>query len=129
MGFVRAEIYVFYLRKDSGEWRTACDLYEHCVDRVLTGFHPHFKRNPARPLGDDILELLFTRGVGVSDGVMVDAIASRNGYGRRWREEREDSFISLLQKTARTEAPAVRAGACEQLSHYGIACDPPQVRE
>jgi hypothetical protein len=126
INFRQYELYIFYLQRDTGVWRTSCDYYEHCADLVLTGRHPHFKRNPARPIGDDILDLLFTRedSMGTSDGVMVDAIGSRRGYGRRWIYERKDSFDKLLEKTVQTESPAVRTEACEQLRIYGKPCRP-----
>jgi hypothetical protein len=126
ISFRQYQRYIFYLQKESGIWRTSCDYYEHCADLVLTGGHPHFKRNPARPIGDDILDLLFTRedGQGVSDGTMVDAISSRMNYGRRWIYERMDDFVKLLEKTVQTESPAVRTEACEQLRTYGKPCKP-----
>lgn len=45
MNFLPGYRLIFYLRRESGEWRTACDYYEMCVGRVLTGRHPTLKRN------------------------------------------------------------------------------------
>jgi len=87
MYFDPGDRYIFYLRREVGEWRTACDVYEYCVDHVLTGRHPAFKRNPNRPISDDILEILFARGESVSDGVMVDALAGYRNDGSRWRNQ------------------------------------------
>jgi hypothetical protein len=118
--------YIFYLQKEAGVWRTSCDYYAHCADLVLTGAHPHFRRNPARPIADDILDLLFTRedGAGVSDGTMVDAIGGKRNYGRHWADERMDDFVKLLEKTVQTESPTVPTAACEQLRIYGKPCKP-----
>jgi len=123
MYFDPGDRYIFYLRRELGEWRTACDVYEYCVDRVLTGRHPAFKRNPNRPISDDILEILFTRGESVSDGVMVDAVAGYRNDGSRWRNQRAEAYSKLLQRMAKVETAPVRAEACDQLKDLGKPCE------
>lgn len=117
------EIYILYLRRQSGEWRTACDVYESCVDRIRTGRHPLFKKDPKRPLSDDILQILLTRG-DVSDGTMVDALEGEGPerYASDWRHFNQTAYINLLQQSAQTESPPVRAEACELLNDLGKTC-------
>jgi hypothetical protein len=122
MNFAPGYRCIFYLRKEAGEWRTACDIYEYCVDRVLTGRHTTFRRNPNRPVSEDILELVYTRGEGVSDGEMVDALASPRNFGFRWRDEKDEVYIKLLKQMAKVETSPVRAEACEQLKKLNNPC-------
>lgn len=120
--------YSFYLRNEGGQWRTACDLYEHCVDRVVTGAHPDFKPSASRPIGDDILEILLTRGFGATDGVVVDALENDRESSRwKYREnppygQYSDAYTRLLQPSVETETPPVRAAACMLLRAKNVPC-------
>lgn len=133
MDFSVGELYIFYLRKEASELRTACDVYAPCVDHILTGRHSSFKRNRDRPVADDILQILLTRGDNVSDGVVVDALAGNAepylGYGFRWRYQRPETYLKLLQRAAQIETPPVRAEACELLKGLGKPCKPCEVAQ
>jgi hypothetical protein len=115
---------IFYLQKEQGKWRTACDLTERCVDYIKTGWHPAFGRKSDRPIADDILQILYTRDPdGISSGRMVDVLSnSLHTTGHYWIDDRRGTFISLLQNMAQAETPPVRAEACEVLREMGRPC-------
>jgi hypothetical protein len=121
--------YVFYLRKQNGRWRTACDVSEDCIDRVLSGYHGTFKTDPTHTLADDILRLLLTRGDNASDGSMVDALGRSDAtieteyYASRWRRERKDTYVRILRQTSETATPPLRAEACVLLRELDQPCD------
>ncbi len=100
---------IFYLRKEAGEWRTACDIWMGCVDPVETGPHPNFRRNLSRFINEDIIEILYSRGEGVSDRQMIDALRPRN-QGFRWGQ---DAYVRQLEEMAKVETPPVRAVVCQ----------------
>jgi len=121
--------YLFYLRKQAGRWRTACDVSDGCVDQVLSGYHGAFKTDPTHTLADDILRLLLTRGDNASDGSMVDALGRSNAtletedYASRWRRERKDTYIRILRQTSESATPPLRAEACVLLRELDQPCD------
>ncbi len=51
IGIEPGDLYIFYLRSESGQWRTVCDVNSTCADRILTGWHPAFFRDQNRALG------------------------------------------------------------------------------
>lgn len=121
MSFKVGDRFIFFLQNDHGGWRTVCDTYEYCVERVKTGPHPAVRRDRKRPINDDILEILLTRGVGVDDEHMVQALLDpRPQTGYRWGAER---YTQQLSEVARQETAPVRAVACEQLKRLHKPCD------
>ena len=119
IGFPLGYRFIFYLRSEAGVWRTMCDDYEFCVDRVLTGQHMGPERDTRRPIAEAILEITYTRGEGITDGEMVDALSSPHNTGSRWVDGNEDFYAKLMQRTAVGGAPAVRAQACVELRRMG----------
>jgi hypothetical protein len=125
MRFEPGGTYIFYLNKESGEWRTACDSSGACFDVLRTGRHPDFVRDPNKPPANDILRLLITRGEHVSNGEMVDLLAAtRVGYARRWVDYLPETYLALLRETAEKETPPVAAEACALLAELGRPCTP-----
>jgi len=130
MGFAVNYPYIFYLRQQAGRWRTVCDVYNQCAGQVLSGGRSAFKRDPKRPLSDDILRLLLTRGDHVSDGSMVGALESSDttamhpfSYARIWIEERKNTYLQILRQTSETATPPLRAEACVLLRELDQPCD------
>lgn len=123
MGFGIGYRYIFYLRQEADQWRTVCDDYAYCADRVRTGRHTTFKRKPKRPISEDILGILYRRGEGISDGEMVDLLAAPDYYAYRWKDSQDEVFTNLLQRIAKEDTPPVRAAACEQLRHLSKPCE------
>ncbi len=102
---------VFFLRRDTGVFRTFCDGWARCVVPVFSGPHPGFYLKG--PLEQQIVDLLLTRGQGTGDQEMVQAIF------RSQADQFADGYtIQKLQRTAMNETPAVRQAACKKLSSF-----------
>jgi hypothetical protein len=129
MGFAVGYRYIFYLRRQADRWLTTCDVLATCIDRVLSGHHGDFKRDPRVPLSDDILRLLLTRGDNASDGSMVDALGLNSpsrpadDYAKRWIDERKQTYLQILRQTSETATPPLRAEACVLLRELDQPCD------
>ncbi len=121
-------LYIFYLRRQADQWRTAYDIHANCVDRVLTGVHPDFKNAAREPVRTSILRILLTKGENISDGTMVDAPGGNSfslpyeDYGGRWRRDQRAEYIKILEQQSETETAPVRAEACELLGRLGLPC-------
>lgn len=110
---------IFFLRRDSGVLRTACDGWSSCVIPLLTGFHPGFRTDPDKPIAYSIVDLLLTRGQGCGDKQMIEAISKTGAYLFSM-----EYTIQRLRQLAMAEGPEIRRQACETLASLGYPCDP-----
>ncbi len=99
---------MFWLRKDAGVLRTACDGWDTCTRGVYSGAHPHFTPDQRSPFMDIMADILLTRGEGqIDEDWFAGAISRAPG-----------SEVHLLEKyrqLALTESGAVKAAACTLL--------------
>lgn len=108
---------IFYLRRDSGVLRTACDGFDHCTLAVQSGAHPNYKPDPTKPLDYAITDILFTKGEGVSNDQFAKGILESPGNP-------EDYLIEKLESLASSENPTLRTAACTRLKWHGRRCKP-----
>ncbi len=110
---------LFFLQPDYRKLRTIADQSPgSCVVRVLSGAHPNFKRDLTKPVVDDILRILLTRGEGISDKEMGDMIYNAGIY----RQFGDSALIRALRQVENTETPLVREMACSTIKSLGYSC-------
>ena len=68
---------VFWLRRDMGVLRTACDGFDYCTMPVGSGAHPYYQADPHKPLGIALADIWFTRGVNGNARNSVESCDSR----------------------------------------------------
>ncbi len=109
---------MFFLRTESGVFRTICDRLRSCVVPVRSGAHPNFKADPRKAIAHSIIDLLLTRGQDCNDSQMIQAISSNPfqalSSNPAW-DFSESYTIQKLQQIATQETPAVRRAACNEL--------------
>ena len=111
---------IFFLMKDGGHLRTICDAARNCsVMTILTGAHPNFRRAPGQSISQAITDILLTRGIGVNDKQMVEAV-DRQGSLQQFGEQ---PMVRTLQSLVHKESPPVREAACESLREWKRHCD------
>ncbi len=108
---------MFFLRKESGKFRTICDISDRCVVPVFSGPHPQFRINTTKPLEYNIIDLLLTRGNNADDEDMIKAI-----HSDRPSLFSQSYTIVKLKQLVREEAPKVRDAACKALLNWGQRC-------
>ena len=104
---------VFWLRKDGGVYRTACD-WQNCTVRIESGSHPGYRPDPNASMDQTLTDLSLTRGEGpVND----HRFAQEMGYivGRAGLDS---DTIEKLRHLALTESSEVKYAACENLWTY-----------
>lgn len=109
---------IFYVTPDSGVLRMACDIVDHCSLPVLSGSHPEYKHAlTEESLEHAIVDILFTRGEGVSDEQFAKGIEHTKLFGlpNQYIVTKLDPFASSADLTLRT-------AACKQLRYYGKPC-------
>ncbi len=111
---------IFWLRRDSGLLRTACDGWDECTMPANSGSHANYRPDPMKPLGYALADIFFTRGEGVSDGAFADQVE----WGAPGTVP-EAYLLEKLRHLARTEPPIVREAACKQLAYYRQKCVDP----
>jgi len=111
---------VFWLKRDSGVLRTACDGWDYCTMPVASGAHPGYTADLHRPLGYALADIWFTRGEGVTD----TDFAAQIDWGAPSTVP-ESYLFEKLQHLAATDSPTVKAAACKQLSYYRQTCGTP----
>jgi hypothetical protein len=111
---------IFFLQRDGGKLRTIYDNWETTVEKVYSGAHPSFKRNPNRPVTEAIVDLLLTRGEGATDKDMMEAVYWVGGRRGMFGEE---TVIKKLQQIAREETLPVREEACYFLADRKLPCE------
>ena len=110
---------MFFLMREDGRLRTICNRWRTCcLAKVVTGPHPSFRRQPAKPINQAITDFLFERGIGINDKQMVDAIEQQQ-YSVKFGEE---PMVATLQQLASSETPLVREAACESLRSLKHPC-------
>ena len=111
---------IFFLQRDGGKLRTIYDGWDLTVEEVYSGAHPSFKRNPARPVTEAIVDLLLTRGERATDKDMIEAVywvgGSMGIFGR-------ETVIKKLQQLSREETLPVREEACYFLAEEKLPCE------
>lgn len=111
---------VFWLRREFGVLRTACDGWDECTMPANSGSHGNYKPDPTKPLGYALADIFFTKGDGVTDGAFADQV--------EWGAPStvpEAYLLEKLQHLARTEPQMVRDAACKQLAYYRQECAAP----
>jgi hypothetical protein len=111
---------IFFLQRDGGKLRTIYDGWDLTVEEVYSGAHPSFKRNPARPVTDSIVDLLLTRGEGATDKDMLEAVYRVGGGMNIFGAE---TVVKKLQQVAREETLPVREEACYFLAEAKHPCE------
>jgi hypothetical protein len=114
---------IFWLKRDGGVLRTACDGWDYCTMPANSGSHPEYKTDPDKPLGYALADIFFTRGHDVTD----DEFAAQVEWGAPSTVP-EPYLFEKLRHLAATDAPIVKAAACRQLSYYNQTCGGPQFR-
>ena len=111
---------VFYIRRDAGVLRLACDGWNNCTFRVGTGAHPGFKPSPREPLDATFAEILLTRGTAVSDSEFADAVGR---YGGTIPKQYALPKLRLLAASAN---PEIHQAACYVLKDtFKLPCETP----
>ncbi len=113
---------MFFLRKEAGELRTACDFSDRCAVPVFSGSHPGFEVNPGRPLGYSIIDFLLTKGYAIGDEQMIKAV-----FSDRPSLFSDSYTIEKLKQLSTSGAPEIRKAACESLSRWDLKCEEPRV--
>jgi len=98
------------LRRQQGKLRTAADIATGCSQLVTSGYHPNFVSRTDRPMGENMIDLLLTRGPGASDEGMIRAVFS-------WMPAQLSLRYTArsLLRLATDETPVVRVSACLKL--------------
>ena len=108
---------IFYVKPDSGVLRMACDIVDHCTLPVLSGAHPLYKPDPAEPLNNALVDILFTRGEGVSDDLFAKGIEHAKLFGPP-----NQYIVTKLDLLASSSNPRIRSAVCAHLRYYGRPC-------
>lgn len=111
---------IFFLQRDGGVLRPIHDGWERSVVKVFSGAHPSLKIDPHRPATDAIVDLLLTRGEGVTDKGMIEAVY---WVGGRMSIFGDEVVIKRLQQVAREETLPVREEACYFLAEAKHPCE------
>ena len=106
---------LFWLRRDSGVLRTACDASDSCTLFVLSGAHPRYKPNLQQPLEYAVVDLLLTRGEGT-----VDEIEFASSIWWVPDQGLQHYVVEKLKGLALTEDGFVKTSACQQLWTYSV---------
>jgi hypothetical protein len=114
---------VFFLRREDGVLRTTCDFRRYCALQVYSGAHPEFRPDASKPLADNLVDLLLTRGERCTDKQMADAILKS-----RTPEISEAYAYQQLSQLAIKGPLEITRAACEMLSVANRKC-PPAVTE
>ena len=105
---------ILWLRKERGEFRMACDGWDHCTMFVESGAHPEYGGDPQQPLDQAVADILLTRGEGEIDNLRF---ASQIQWGLP-DQGIQDHVLEKLSYLALTEVSDVRVSACYQLWIY-----------
>ena len=108
---------IFFLRRDSGVLRTICDYMHFCVVPVMTGSHPGFKLDLSKPVAYGIVDLLLTKGQGISDAEMANAIVKSPADSFS-----KDYTLQKLQQLTLSGSPEIHNAACEMLAALRHPC-------
>jgi hypothetical protein len=109
---------IFFLQQDGAALRTICDDYAHCAFPVLTGSHSTFVRHQARWIGDDLVDILLTRGDGCSESQMATAISKSASEARSLSG---DYAVTILRSFSTGPSMSLRLAACNALEAAGEA--------
>ena len=102
---------VFWLRKDRGVYRLACDAWIDCTVPIVSGAHPGYKPDPGESFDQVLIDLILTRGEG-----QVDNHQFAKGLGRGLRGQGLQGYtIEKLRHLALTESSEVKYTACQLL--------------
>lgn len=66
---------IFWLKRDSGVLRTACDGWDYCTMSVTSRSHPNCKPDPRKPLGYALADICLTQGEGAIDAEFAAQVA------------------------------------------------------
>ncbi len=102
---------MLFLQVNNGCLRTVCDTYAHCAIQVLSGSHKN-ALGADTWIGQKIVDVLLTRGDGVSDEAFAQAIARSSGEAYDF--DRTHTF-EVLQRIAELGNPALRSAASTAL--------------
>jgi len=105
---------VFWLRRDGGVFRMACDGWDGCTMPVESGAHSRYQPDLSKTIDYALTDLLLTRGEGEIDD---RRFASEIEWGVP-DQGLQGHVIEKLEHLALTEPPAIKAAACVQLWIY-----------
>lgn len=100
---------MFFLLRENGHLRAACDQHSDCTINVLSGAHRGY-RPQSTDVTTSIIDILLTRGQGATDRQMVKAIDDFHLYSMN-----AEYAIGALQKLAGQETPVVSKAARQKL--------------
>lgn len=108
---------IFFVRRDGNLLRLACDYRDTCTIRVGSGMHPDINTLIAGnvPLEAKIANILFTKGVGVSNNEFA------NSLSYSIFEVDEQYYVPKLKQLIESSDPEIRKEACGCMPsmHYG----------
>ena len=102
---------IWWLRRDGGVLRTACDGVDGCTLSLASGAHPGYRREAGRSVDSAVVELRMTRGKGP---VREIAFATTIVEGPRVVVP-EPFVIGFLRRLVETEKGVVHEAACEMV--------------
>jgi hypothetical protein len=100
---------IFWLRRDRGVLRTACDGGDGCTWGVYGGNHPRLTVNPADSIDRAVAEIVLSRGQGlITEARFAGAIL-------RGAPVPDEYQIEDFRRLAMTELGVIKTAACEAL--------------
>ena len=116
---------IWWLQRESGVLRTACDGWDGCTIGVQSGAHPNYTSDSKRPINYALADLLLTRGEGPVDD---------NGFAGEieWGvpdEGLQGYVVEKLRHLATTEHGAVKSSSCKLLWIYSVDRIAPTIRQ
>jgi len=114
LGFRRAGVRrVWWLRRDGGELRTACDCWDICTQAVESGAHRGYRPVKGRPVILAVADVLLTRGEGeIHEAAWAREMMYAPDQGI------ESYVVGKMRHLALTEKNGVRQSACLWLWIY-----------
>ena len=118
---------IFYIRRDAGVLRLACDGWNYCTIPVVTGAHPGFKPNLREPLDAALAEIFLTKGKGVSDADFADAVGRYSQTIPREGDSLARQYaLPKLRLLAASTNPDIHRSACYELKDaFNLPCETP----
>jgi hypothetical protein len=104
---------MLFLQANNGYLRTVCDTYAHCAIQVLSGSHSSLS-GPGTWIGQKIVDVLLTRGEGVTDEAFAQAV--NRSSGAAYDFDRMHT-MEVLRQNAASDKPAIRDAALAALQN------------
>jgi hypothetical protein len=115
---------IWWLERESGVLRTACDGWDGCTMGVQSGAHLNYRRDPTRPINFALADLLLTRGEGP-----VDEYGFAGEIQRGVPDQGLQGYVvEKLRHLATTEQGTVKSESCKLLWIYSVDRIAPAIR-